>query len=99
MTRKHGKIICQKMRIDFRIDDKRMEGEILKIKYELKFVLQKLITSENCLKNSKEYNSAVCMHETKGSERNGRDFGEQMESVKCRKREASVKSERHSHQA
>lgn len=59
----------------------------------------KLITSENCLKNSKEYNSAVCMHETKGSERNGRDFGEQMESVKCRKREASVKSERHSHQA
>ena len=51
------------------------------------------------MKNSKEYNGAVRMHETKGSERNGRDFGEQMESVKCRKREASVKSERHSHQA
>lgn len=34
-------MICQKMRIDFRIDDKRMEAEILKIKYELKFVLQK----------------------------------------------------------
>ena len=79
------------------------EERILRMepKNEIKICVAEILklNNENCVKNSKEYNGAVRMHETKGSERNGRDFGEQMESVKCRKREASVKSEKHSHQA
>lgn len=84
------------MRSERRGENLRMEP-----KNEIKICVAEILklNNENCVKNSKEYNGAVRMHETKGSERNGRDFGEQMESVKCRKREASVKSEKHSHQA
>ena len=104
VARGHEKMTCQKMRI-FCIDEERTTRREFwgwkEPKNEIKICVAEILklNNENCVKNSKEYNGAVRMHETKGSERNGRDFGEQMESVKCRKREASVKSERHSHQA